>query len=165
MSNYNESALLGVLSAASALLEAHENQMVTSEEWDALAHAVFNVTLPPPRDSEGGDGRDERFTVQENILTRRVRPARGTPYAHTCDLDIFENVAHTIDELKGASFTVEIIRAATNAPWSQVAVAIAFLKERGCIAPTQRRQHAASTESVHLDAMVEWHALAQTSAA
>lgn len=111
--------------------------------------------------------RDETFTIAENILTRHVIPAsgRGKSYAHTCDLDVFEKVLHAIDELNGASFTFEIIRAAINAPWSQVAVAIAFLKERGCVVPTQRRHHAAATNSVHLDAMIEWHALAQTTAA
>lgn len=161
MNNY-EPVLFDVYNAAKSLLDAHENQMVTSEEWDALQHAVASCTQPPP--GEHGDQRDESFSIAENILTRHVVPAegRGKRYAHTCDLDVFENVAHAIDELNGASFTFEIIRAATNAPFSQVAVAIAFLKERGCVVPTQRRHHAAATDSVHLDAMVEWAALAQS---
>lgn len=158
--------MFDVYNAAKALLDAHENDMVTSEEWDALQHAVAACTQPPPGESSGGDQRDETFAIAEKILTRHVIPAedRGKPYAHTCDLDVFENVAHTIDKLNGASFTFEVIRAATNAPFTQVAVAIAFLKERGCVVPTQRRHHAAATECVHLDALVEWHALGRTSA-
>lgn len=159
MSKFDQGALLEVFNAVQTLLEARENQMVTSEEWDALEHAVAACTQPP--------AREEAFTIAENILTRHVVPitGRGKPYAHTCDLGVFENVAHAIDELSGASFTFEVIRDATNAPFSQVAVAIAFLKERGCVVPTQRRHHAAATESVHLDALVEWHALAQTTVA
>jgi len=67
-------------------------------------------------------------------------------------------VAYAIDELNGSSFTYEEIRQSINAPFSQVAVAIAFLKERGCIVPAQRRRSVASTDHVHLDAMTEWYA-------
>jgi len=44
-------------------------------------------------------------------------------------------------------------------PWTQVAVAVAFLKERGCIRPTHGRKHEAATGDVFLDAMTEFHAL------
>ena len=100
MSNHDDAALREVLSAAEAVLAARENQMLTNEEWDALEHAVAAATQPPP-----STPRDETFTVTENILIRAVTPARGTPYQHTCDKDVFESVAHAIDELNGASFT------------------------------------------------------------
>jgi len=103
--------------------------------------------------------RDETFSVVENILIRSVVPAQGKPYQHTCDQDVFENVCHAIDELAGRSFTGEEIREAIQAPFTQVAVAIAFLKERGCIVPTIRRKHVGATSDVHCDAMIEWHAL------
>lgn len=150
----NDHAMNEVLRAAEALLAAREDEMLTSEEWDALEHAVAEATQPP------ADEREETFTVIEGILTRSVTPApgRGDPYQHTCDLEVYEAVAHTIDELNGASFTYEEIRRSINAPFSQVAVAIAFLKERGCIVPAQRRRSVAATDHVHLDAMTEWHA-------
>ena len=152
----DSTTLTEVLHAAETLLAARENQMLTSEEWDALEHAVAAATQPPP-----STPRDETFTVTENILIRAVTPARGTPYQHTCDKDVFESVAHAIDELNGASFTYEEIRQSIEAPFTQVAVAVAFLRERGCIVPAQRRRSVAATNDVYLDAMIEWHALCQ----
>ncbi|MCI0363502.1 MAG: hypothetical protein L0219_06435 [Phycisphaerales bacterium] len=156
MSNHDEAALHEVLTAAEAVLAARENQMLTSEEWDALEHAVAAATQPPP-----STPRDETFTVTENILTRVVKPARGTRYQHTCDKDVFESVAHAIDELNGASFTYEEIRQSIQAPFTQVAVAVAFLRERGCIVSAQRRRSVAATNDVYVDAMIEFHALAE----
>lgn len=152
MSNHDDAALREVLSAAEAVLAARENQMLTSEEWDALAHAVAVATQPV-------DGPNETFSVREAVLTRSVIPKRGTPYQHTCDKDVFEAVAHAIDELNGASFTYEEIRQAIDAPFTQVAVTIAFLRERGLIETAQRRRSVAATNDVYLDAMIEWHAL------
>lgn len=147
MSNHDD-ALHSVLHAARSLLEARENQMITSEEWDALKHAVAAATQPL-------DGPNEIFAVCENVLTRSMVPKRGTPYQHTCDKDVFEAVAHAIDELNGASFTYEEIRQHIDAPFTQVAVAVAFLRERGCIDTAQRRRSVASTSDVYLDAMIE----------
>jgi len=158
MRTNDREALLEVVRAAEAVLAARENQVLTSEEWDALEHAVTEATQPPANE------REETFTVEEDVLTRSVTPApgRGDPYEHTCDLEVYEAVAHAIDELDGASFTYEEIRRSINAPFSQVAVAIAFLKERGCIVPAQRRRSVAATDHVHLDAMTEWHARRET---
>src|SRR5262245_27860814 len=128
--------------------------MVTSEEWDALQHAVAEATQPI-------DGPSETFSVRESILTRSVVPKRGEPYQHTCDKDIFEAVAHAIDELHGTTFTYEEVRQTLDAPFTQVAVAIAFLRERGIIETAQRRRSAAASSDVYLDAMIEFHALAE----
>ena len=149
-----------VLRAAEAVLEARENQMLTTDEWDALQHAVAAATQPPE------DGLNETFSVAERILTRSVIPKRGEPYRHTCDMDVYEAVAHAVDDLNGASFTYEEIRKSIDAPFTQVAVAIAFLKERGCIVLAHRRRSvaAAGAGCVHLDAMIEWHALPEGSA-
>lgn len=154
--NISDAMLPDVLAAAEALLAASENDMVTSEEWDALKHAVAAATQPSP-----DDGRDETFRVVEDVLIRSVVPApgRGEPYEHSCEREVFEAAAHTINELNGASFTYEEVRQVVQTPFTQVAVAIAFLKERSIIVPTVRRRHVAAGESVHLDAMTEWHAL------
>lgn len=154
MSSADHANLLEVLHAAEAVLAARENQMLTSEEWDALAHAVAAATQPI-------DGPNETFSVQESVLTRSVMPKRGTPYQHTCDKDVFEAVAHAIDELNGATFTYEEVRQTLDAPFTQVAVAIAFLRERGLIETVQRRRSVAATDDVYLDAMIEWHALCE----
>ncbi len=102
---------------------------------------------------------DETFAVQERIMVRDVRPRRGTPYRHTCDLEVFEAVAHAIDDLDGGSFTVETLREATGLPFTQINVTLAFLRERGIVVETLRRKSMAASESIHLDAMTEWHAL------
>ena len=99
------------------------------------------------------------FTVNQDILIRSVTPARGTPYQHTCDKDVYESVAHAIDELNGASFTGEEIRQSIQAPFTQVFVALAFLRERSCIVPAHRQKSVAATNDTYLDAMIEWHAL------
>jgi len=154
MHTNDRDALLEVIRTAEAVLAARENEMLTSEEWDALEHAVAEATQPP------ADEREETFTVSEDVLTRAVTPApgRGDPYQHTCELEVYEAVAHAIDELNGASFTYEEVRHRINAPFTQVSVAIAFLKERSIIVPAQRRRSVAATSDVHLDAMTEWHA-------
>jgi hypothetical protein len=154
MSSTDHDNLLEVLRAAEAVLAAREDQMLTSEEWDVLQHAVAAATQPV-----SGGGPNETFSVRESVLTRSVVPKRGTPYQHTCDQDVFEAVAHAIDELNGATFTYEEVRQTLDAPFTQVAVAIAFLRERGIIDTAQRRRSAAATNDVYLDAMIEWHAL------
>ena len=85
MHTHDREALREVVRAAEAVLAAREDQMLTSEEWDALEHAVAEATQPPANE------REETFTVQEDILTRSVMPApgRGDPYQHTCDLAQF----------------------------------------------------------------------------
>ncbi len=103
--------------------------------------------------------RDETFAVLDGHLIRTVTPARGKPYEHRCPLASFEQVAHAIDEAGGDGFTLETLIEREGLPFTQVAVALAFMKERGCVEPRHRRNYAA-TDCVHLDAMTEFHALA-----
>jgi hypothetical protein len=103
--------------------------------------------------------RDESFAIVENVLVRTVVPRRGQPYQHTCGKEVFDEVCHAIDKRSGGSFTSLEIREPVNAPYTQVDVAFAFLKERGCIVPTIRKRHVGATSDVHCDAMIEWHAL------
>lgn len=156
MPRHDIDALLAVLNAAESVLAARENQMLTSDEWDDLEHAVAAATQPLP-----ACARDETFRIVDDALIRAVVPARGTPYEHTCERETYEAIAHAIDEMQMAGFTLEEVRQRADVPWTQGAVAIAFLKERGCIVPTVRRKHVAATEAVHIDAMIEWHELAE----
>ena len=104
--------------------------------------------------------RDETFAVLDGHLVRAVAPIRGSRYEHRCPLASFEQVAHAIDEAGGDGFTLETLIEREGLPVTQVAVALAFMKERGCVATRYRRNHAAS-DCVHLDAMTEYHALAE----
>jgi hypothetical protein len=103
---------------------------------------------------------DETFSVEQGQLVRRVVPRRGRPYEHRCTPETFQEVAHRIDELRGSAFVLaDLNRAGEALPWTQVAVALAFLKERGCVRPVYGRRHEAASGDVYLDAMVEFHAL------
>ena len=111
---------------------------------------------------------DETFVVDaaHGVLLRRVVPRRGKPYEHTCTKQTYDDVAYAIEQMGNAAFTMEDIRAkagggdeANMPPWSQVAVAIAFLKERSCIVPARERKHVAASDFVYEDALIEYHAL------
>jgi len=104
--------------------------------------------------------RSESFEVLDGHLVRKVIPVRGEPYEHRCPIAAFNRVAEAIDELGPEPFTLESIFCREHVPWTQVAVAMAFLKERGIIETRHRKNYAATTTGVHLDAMTEYHALA-----
>jgi len=102
----------------------------------------------------------ESFDAFDGFLIRDVAPTRGRRYRHRCPLATFEQVAHAIDDLGTAGFTLEIIVARESLPWTRVAVALAFMRERGIIETRGRKSYAA-TGAVHLDAMTEYWALAE----
>ena len=105
--------------------------------------------------------RTETYRIEDGALVRSVVPSRGDPYEHACDMHSFLGVTHRIDELDGGRFTYEQLVFLTGFPFSRVATAVAFLKERGCIVPARGRRHMAATSDVFLDAQIEWHALAE----
>jgi len=125
--------LRAVLNATEALLAAHEHQMLTNVDWDGLQHLVAAMQEPPP------DERDETFAVEGGALVRRVVPRKGQPYEHRCPQ--------------------EDVRRAAEITWTEAAVAVAFLKERGCVVPAHGRKHVAASGTVFEDAMTEYHAL------
>jgi hypothetical protein len=108
--------------------------------------------------------RDVRFFVQDGCLVRTVvsDTSDGRTYTHRCDKATFETVAWAMEELphEGEGTTLMEIARKENLPFTQVNVALEFLKERGIVDVRHRRCYPA-TESVHLDAMVEFHALAE----
>jgi hypothetical protein len=106
--------------------------------------------------------RTESFSIAGNHLIRSVVPARGQPYEHRCPRSSFEEIAHVIDELNrdGRTFTLEELVEITDLPSSQIAVALAFMKERGCVV-TQWRRNSAACSCLFEDAMTEYWALAE----
>jgi len=104
--------------------------------------------------------RAETFEVEDDHLIRRVIPRRGKPYEHRCPRKAFEQVAFAIDESGNEAFTLESLVQREDLPFTQVAVALAFLKERGIVTTRYRRNYAATT-CAHLDAMTEFFALAE----
>jgi hypothetical protein len=106
--------------------------------------------------------RDITFRVQDDHLEMHVtfahQPDRN--YMHRCTRDIFREVAYAIEDHAAGGTTLEQIVHATNAPYTQVNVALAFMKERGCVEIRHRRTIPAS-DIVYEDAMIEFMHLAQ----
>jgi hypothetical protein len=107
---------------------------------------------------------DDTFTIEDGLLVRRVTPSatsrrQSKPYAHTCTQTVYEEVAYAIDDLEGATFTGESIRETIDAPFTQVMVAMAFLRERGCITSAHGRKNVPASTFLYEDAMLEWHAM------
>lgn len=98
-------------------------------------------------------------TGQGSTIVRSAVPRTGgKPYRHTCSISAFESVAHAIEEAGESGFTLGELRQSTSLPFSQIATAMAFLRERGII-DMRRKRNYPTTPSVHLDAFIEYHAL------
>lgn len=108
---------------------------------------------------------NQKFTIEDGLLLRAVFPDRGQPYVHRCELKTFKEVCHAIDGLEEweGLFSGEEIMEPAGLPSTQTFTAIAFLKERGCIVPAQRRKHKVATTDVYMDGMIEWKALEEGS--
>lgn len=102
--------------------------------------------------------RTIRFRHEDGFLVRTVGGDKS--YEHRCTLEVFETVAHAVEETpaQGSGTSLDQIAEQERLPHTQVNVALEFLKDRGLIERRHRRNYPASA-AVHLDAMVEWHAL------
>jgi len=98
---------------------------------------------------------DETFTFRDGLLLRRVIPKRGKPYEHMCTLDTFRSVLWAGEDMADVGFTIEEIAEAEDLPHTQVAVAIAFLREYGCIERRRRRNYSANG-LLYEDGMIEF---------
>jgi hypothetical protein len=103
------------------------------------------------------------FFVRDGCLVRIVAAdtGDGRTYTHRCPKRAFETVAHAISETpkEGDGTSLMQIARRETLPSTQVNVALEFLKERGLVDVRHRRCYPA-TADVYLDAMVEYHALA-----
>jgi hypothetical protein len=108
---------------------------------------------------------DERqsFAFELGQLVRTVTTRGGRTYCHRCSLASYQAVAHCIAESAGQGVTTNMLwEAAPEIPCTQASVAVAFMKERGCLAVRMRRMFPASN-FFYEDALIEWHALAHGS--
>ena len=109
--------------------------------------------------------RDVRFFVEDGHLVRTVTAAAGDgrSYTHRCSKRAFEAVAHLLNETpaEGDGTALAEIAEREQLPFTQANVALEFLKERGLVDVRHRRCYPASNGDLFLDAMVEFHALAE----
>src|SRR5690349_16866172 len=104
--------------------------------------------------------RDVTFRVLDNHLVRTVTFADGLRgYEHRCSYETYEAVTdatgHTSTEGEGVA--LEPLARALDLPYTQVNVALEFMKERGVVTTRSRRNYPASSFAFE-DAMIEYHA-------
>lgn len=113
----------------------------------------------------GLKNRSTRFFVEDGCLLRTVASAAddGRSYTKRCTRDTFQQVAWAIQNLpqEGQRLPIAALARRENLPFTQVDVAMEFLRDRGIVELHRRRRCYAATASPHLDAMAEFHALAE----
>ena len=101
----------------------------------------------------------QSFAVEDGHLVRTVVRKDGSTYQHRCSMDAYKEVVHYLDEHAEAGVTTnELWDGLPDVPCTQASVALAFLKERGCVEVRWRRCYPASG-ILFEDAMIEFHAL------
>lgn len=108
--------------------------------------------------------RNVEFAFEHGFLDRRVTFPDGRSYVHRCERAVFEVVARHLDAGGNVGETMTSIAEALDLPFTQVNVALEFLKERGCVVTRGRLSYPAGT-FVYEDAMVELLALEEDVAA
>ena len=106
--------------------------------------------------------RRVQFRIEDGCLVRVVTGGDGRTYTHRTTRQAFETVAHAIADTpaQGDGTTLTAIARQEALAYTQVNVALEFMKERGLVDVRHRRCYPA-TQDTYLDAMVEFHALAE----
>lgn len=97
------------------------------------------------------------FFRADDRLHRTVVMNDGRTYAQTCTLEVFKQVAHALQETPRPT-TLMVVAQEEQLPYTQVHVAIEFLKDRGLLEIVRRRCVPAS-RTFFEDAMTEFFAL------
>ncbi|MEX0655309.1 MAG: hypothetical protein WD534_04285 [Phycisphaeraceae bacterium] len=102
------------------------------------------------------------FDVIDDTLVRTVAfPFSDREgYIHRCTRKVYEDVAYAIQERTKEGVTLDSLVEVLDAPFTQVNVALEFMKARGCVVTRGRRSYPAST-CLYEDAMVEYLFLAE----
>lgn len=105
----------------------------------------------------------DRFYVTDQGLIREVtRSSTGSTYSQRCTLENFKRVAWLIDQAARPITTADLWEM-PDVPCTQASVALAFLKERGCVVTYPGRRSAAASDALYEDALTEYFALAEGS--
>ena len=106
--------------------------------------------------------RAVQFRMEDGCLVRVASGQDGRTYTHRTTRQAFETVAHAIADTpaQGDGATLTAIARQEGVAYTQVNVALEFMKERGLVDVRHRRCYPA-TQDTYLDAMVEFHALAE----
>lgn len=103
------------------------------------------------------NNRSATFWRERDYLHRTVVRDDGGTYAHTCTIQVYREVAPTLEESTEPT-TLSEIAERRELPFTQVNVAMEFLKERGLLEIIRRRSQIA-WKTFFEDAMCEFLAL------
>ncbi|MFQ5732124.1 MAG: hypothetical protein ACE5KM_09220 [Planctomycetaceae bacterium] len=102
---------------------------------------------------------DKTFSVEYGRLVRTVTLADGRSYTHRCELEAYRAVAWFVAEHAAEGVTTNMLwNELADVSCTQAALALDFLKERGCVVTRLRRNFPAS-DVLYEDALIEFHAL------
>jgi hypothetical protein len=104
--------------------------------------------------------RDVRYEVRDGYLVRTVTFSTGGTYWHRCSMQVYDAVADAIGAMpeQGEGVTLGSLAKELDLPFTQVNIALEFMKERGVVVTRSRRIYPASNFA-YSDAMIEFHAL------
>jgi hypothetical protein len=103
----------------------------------------------------------QTFHVELGHLVRWVAMRDGRTYSHRCSLPSYQAVVHHFEAHGEDGVTTAMLwEALDEVPCTQASVAVAFLKQRGCLEVRGRRMFPTSKVFVE-DALTEFHALAE----
>ncbi|MCA9091181.1 MAG: hypothetical protein KDA90_21390 [Planctomycetaceae bacterium] len=101
----------------------------------------------------------QTFALEDGWLVRTVIKPNGSSYQHRCSLAAYRAVTDYIDEHTNEGVTTNgLWDGLPDVPCTQAAIALAFLKELGCVTVCHRRCYPVSKFLVE-DALIEFHAL------
>jgi biotin operon repressor len=101
--------------------------------------------------------RTVEYAVEDDgSLRRNVKLSDGTEYVHRCTREHYEQVAYAFTDQQG--HTLQQLAERLDLPFTQVNVAMEFLKERGCVVVKSKRRSYAASNFVFEDALMEYHA-------
>jgi hypothetical protein len=108
------------------------------------------------------EDRDVEFRVQDDHLEMTVtfRGEGDRGYTHRCTREVYREVAFGVEARAAGGTTLKELAEAIDEPFTQISVALAFMKERGCVEVRHRRTYPASGV-LYEDAMIEYLALAE----
>ena len=108
--------------------------------------------------------RSCEYAIEDDHLVQTVTGENGRGYSHRCSHEVYREVAYAFEKAGATGCTYIALAKTLDLPYTQVNVALEFLKERGSVVTRHRRNYAAS-DFVYEDALIEWHALAATAPA
>lgn len=96
------------------------------------------------------------FSIDDDNMLVMIVEGKYTSYKHRCSRETYNSVVEAFDDFRKHS--IEEIANDLDLPWTQTAVAVAFLKEKSLLEVNNRRNKATKQE-IYEHAQEEWEYL------